>query len=225
MKAPQATRCILLLTFLLFSGGRFVHAQTDPVEPRKAWQPFVAVGTNLLFDAALTPNLELEIPFGRSRWSLMAEWWTPWYRWHGQGRKNRAYQLLLGGVEGRYWFSARENTASPIVLQGHFAGIYGAGGMYDLEWDTPAHQGWQGEFWSAGLTYGYAFSFGRSWRLTLSLSAGYVGGPQRVYEGQFNDEHLIWQGTRRFSYFGPTKAKMTLSYLIGWKVRQKGGGR
>lgn len=195
-------------------------------EPRVlAWKPIVAVGTNLLFDAALAPNLEVEFPFGYSRWSLMAEWWTPWYRWNGPGRHNRAYELLMGGLEARFWFSRRPRDTRPDVLKGHFVGVYAAGGIYDFEWDQPEHQGWQGEYYSAGLTYGYAFALGRNWRLTLSLSGGYVGGPQRYYKGMFEDEHLIWQRTRNFSYIGPTKLKVTLSYIIGWKTWQKGGDR
>ena len=199
-------------------------AQETRVQP-KEWRPVVAIGTNLLFDAALTPNLELDFPFGLSRWSLLADWWTPWYRWHGSGKHDRAYQLLTGGGEVRYWFSRRSNNVRPALLKGHFVGIYGAGGLYDFEWDRPEHRGWQGEYFSMGLTYGYAFAFGRNWRLTLSLSGGYVGGPQRLYEGQFDDEHLIWQRSRMFSYIGPTKAKVSISYLVGWKTRQKGGDR
>lgn len=250
---PRSVACfsLLLVLFLFYGWGGTIHAQEPLVmvvrdtlvirdtvvvylpkelekkeRPRvKAWQPLVAAGTNLLFDGVMIPNLEAQFPIGYSRWSVLAEWWTPWFRWGGSGRHNRAFELLLGGGEVRYWFSKRSKQDHPDVLKGHFVGVYGAGGIYDFEWDKPKSQGYQGEYFSAGVTYGYSFALGQRWRLELSLSAGYVGGPQRLYEGQFNDEHLIWQRSRNLFYLGPTKAKASLSYLFGWKTRQKGGER
>ena len=188
------------------------------------WQPLLALKTNLLFDALLTPNLELEAPIGWSRWSVMAEWWTPWYRWHGPNLHNRAYELFTLGAELRYWLSPRK-AECPRLLRGVFAGVYGAGGKYDVQPGSGNHEGWQGEFWSAGLSCGYSWWAGRNWRFEASLSAGYVGGPQRYYNGMFQDGHLIWQHNRHFDYFGPTKLKLTLSYLLGRTVKEEKGGR
>ena len=39
-----------------------------------------AVKTNLLWDALLAPNVEVEVPIDRQRrWTIMGEWWNPWY--------------------------------------------------------------------------------------------------------------------------------------------------
>ena len=189
------------------------------------WKPVVAVKSNLLFDAVLCPNLELEFPIGWSRWSIMAEWWTPWYRWHGNGRHNRSYELLTLGAEVRYWLSKRKDDC-PRLLRGHFIGAYAASGKYDIQkGGDDDHEGWQGEYSSFGLTYGYSAFLGKHWRLELSLSGGYVGGPQRYYHGMFDDEHLIWQRNKNLRYFGPTKAKVSISYLLGWQMKKKGGRR
>ena len=186
------------------------------------WQPYLALKTNMLFDAALTPNFEVEVPFGWSRWSLMAEWWGPWYCWHGPNKHNRAYELLTLGAELRYWLSPRDEDC-PNLLCGHFVGLYGAGGKYDIQPGSGEHEGWQGEFTSLGLTYGYSRFLKKHWRLEFSLSAGYVGGPQRYYHGMFNDSHLIWQHNQSLRYVGPTKAKISIAYLFGRQVPMKGG--
>lgn len=196
--------------------------QTDEPAPVICWRPYVAFKTNMLFDALMTPNLEVEAPIGWSRWSVMAEWWTPWYRWHGPNKHNRCYELLTLGAELRYWFSRRE-ALCPRLLTGHFVGVYGAGGKYDTQLGGNDHEGWQGEFTSIGLTYGCSFHLGRHWRLELSASAGYVWGPQRYYHGMFDDTHLIWQHNDRLHYVGPTKLKVSIAYLLGRHVTRKGG--
>ena len=187
------------------------------------WRPYVSLKTNLLFDGLMAPNLEVEVPLGWSRWSVMAEWWTPWYRWHGNNKGNHCYEVLTVGAELRYWLSHRRDATCPRLLTGHFVGIYGAGGKYDVQWSPDNdHEGWQGEYSSYGLTYGYSFYPSRHWRIELSACAGYVGGPQRYYHGMFDDEHLIWQRTQSLRYVGPTKLKFTLAYLLGRPVLRKG---
>ena len=202
-----------------------IPAEPEPVKEVEddEIQPWIAIKTNMLFDAVLCPNLEVEVPIGWSRWSVMAEWWTPWYRWRGNGRHNRSYELLTLGAEVRYWLSKRK-TETPRLLRGHFVGAYAAGGKYDIQKGGDAnHEGWQGEFTSLGLTYGYSSYIGKHWRLEFSVSAGYVGGPKRKYHGMFDDGHLIWQHSNRLHYVGPTKAKVSIAYLIGKRVQKKGG--
>ena len=194
----------------------------DIVEKLPVWRPLLALKTNLLFDAVLAPNLEVELPLGTSRWSVMAEWWTPWYRWHGGNKGNRAAEVLMVGGELRYWLSRRCHTCR-TVLNGHFLGIYGAGGKYDVQWDTDDdNKGWQGEYTSFGLTYGYATTLAPHWQLEFSLGAGYVGGPQRYYHGMFENAHLIWQRNRKLSFIGPTKAKVSIAWIIGRPIGRNG---
>ena len=62
-----------------------------------------AVKTNLLFDAALAPNVEIERWLGKNnRFSLMAEVWFPWYVWR---HNSNAYEVLNIGLEARYWLT------------------------------------------------------------------------------------------------------------------------
>ena len=192
-------------------------AQSDSLSTIPRRRPIFEVKTNLLFDAALAPNIEVEIPIGFHPWSIMLEWWTPWYVWGNGTMGNRAYSFMLGGVELRYWFRNKNDYCQP-VMNGHFLGLYGAGGFYDIQ---TGEKGWQGEYSSLGLTYGYVLPLAAHWNMEFSVSAGYVGGPQRYYKGMFNDEHLIYQRDQHLWYVGPTKLKISIGYMFNIKEKKK----
>lgn len=191
----------------------------------RTFRPFFALKTNLLFDAVLAPNIEVEVPLGRkSRWSLMAEVWCPWWRFdhNPAGEANpyyrsdqrptkTAYELLTIGAELRYWIAPRCAKARP-ALTGAFLGLYGAGGKYDLGYKG---EGDQGEFTSLGLSGGYSWPLARHWNLELSAAVGYVGGPKVHYVNEFDDARLIYRRHNTWHYFGPTKLKLSLAWVIG----------
>ena len=208
-------------------------APADTTDRRfTTFRPWLAVKTNLLFDAALTPNIEVEVPFGRdSRWSIMVEDWFPWFRFshNEKGDANpyyrsdqrptrHSYEVWTLGAELRYWLAPRCAASRPL-LSGTFLGIYAAGGKYDVEHRS---EGYQGEFTSFGLTIGHSWALSRHWNLELSVSGGYVGGPQRHYEAEFDDARLIFRNKDRLRYVGPTKLKLSLAWIIGSKAK-KGG--
>ena len=196
-------------------------------------RPWLAVKTNLLGDLLLTPNVELEVPFGvDSRWSLMVEDWFPWYLHNkmkspkignyikpGNNMKTSSYELWTIGAELRYWFAPHCRQLRP-TLTGSFLGAYCASGKYDWEWDG---SGDQGEFVSAGLTYGHSWVLNRHWNFELSASVGAVWGPRRHYSSEFNDTHLIWRYNKNLFYIGPTKLKASIVWLIPSLRKQKGG--
>ena len=193
----------------------------DTLRPLPRRRPLFEVKTNLLFDAAMTPNIEIEVPIGYHPWSIMAEWWTPWYVF-GKGNSpmgSGAYSLMMAGIELRYWFRRKCDWVQP-VMNGHFLGLYGAGGFYDIETESN-RKGWQGEYTSIGLTYGYVLPLAPFWNMEFSVSAGYVGGPQRYYKGMFDDTHLIWQDNRHFWYVGPTKLKISIGYMFNAREKKK----
>lgn len=63
---------------------------------------------NLLYDIALAPNIEIEVPIGR-QWSLNAEYKCPWW---SDSNKEICYQLLSGGIESRFWLGNRAGRAN-----------------------------------------------------------------------------------------------------------------
>ncbi|MDD3038677.1 DUF3575 domain-containing protein [Bacteroides sp.] len=175
-------------------------------------KPLFAFKTNLLFDALLLPNIEVEVPIG-NRWSVAGEWIFPW--WLSKDN-SRALQVQSGNIEGRYWLGRRTNRKQ---LTGHFVGLYGGGGYYDLENKS---SGYQGEFYiAAGVSYGYGLRLSKHFNMEFSIGIGYLHTKYRHYHGEQNNTVLMWQNDGRYTWVGPTKAKVSLVWLIGNKT----GGR
>ncbi|MCL2097903.1 MAG: DUF3575 domain-containing protein [Bacteroidales bacterium] len=175
-------------------------------------QPLFAVKTNLLFDLATALNVEIEVPIGE-RWSILGEVIFPWWLWES---KQYALQTLSFNLEGRYWFGDR--TDRP-VLTGWFVGGYGGGGYYDIEWGS---KGYQGEFFIAtGLSGGFSHTLGKSgnFRMEYSLGVGYLRTNYREYTPLFgiDDEwHLIRQRSGNYTWIGPTRIKVSLSWILNY---------
>ena len=158
---------------------------------------------NLLYDLALAPNLEVEIPVGK-RWSLNAEYKCPWWL---NSKHDFCYQLLSGGVEGRCWLGNRQKRNR---LTGHFIGLYAEGGIYDFQWKG---DGYRGDYYgAAGVTYGYARQLARHLSLEFSFGIGYLTTEYKKYTPYEGD--IVWTTSGRYNFIGPTKAKVSLVWLI-----------
>lgn len=182
--------------------------QTDEVVVSEAEEPVksrtvLAVKNNLLYDLALAPNIEVEIPVGE-RWSLNAEYKCPWWL---NSKRDFCYQLLSGGVEGRCWMGNRRERNR---LTGHFIGLYAEGGTYDFQFGG---DGYQGKYYgAAGVTYGYARQLASHFSLEFSLGIGYLRTEYKKYTPYGED--IVWTNGGRFNFIGPTKAKVSLVWLI-----------
>lgn len=176
---------------------------------RKYWYP--ALKTNLLYDVVTALNAEVEFPITK-KFSILVEDVFPWWKW-GTNDKQYCFQLWTMGVEPRWWF---RRTDKKDWLSGHFAGIYAMAGKYDLQWKTkPCYQG---EYWSAGLTYGYAMPICKWLNMEFSVSAGYISSDYRHYQPDDGYDHLYRDKFKvgRMSWFGPTKLKVSLVLPL-WK--------
>ena len=180
-------------------------------------QPLFAVKTNLLFDVATITNVELEVPVSK-RWSVAGEWIFPWWVTKDNGN---ALQVLSGNIEGKYWLGSDSERAISPVMTGWFAGLYAGGGLYDLQY---RNNGYQGEFYiAAGLSGGYAHTINKSGslRMEYSLGLGYMKTNYRYYEGRENNKFLVWQYNGSYRWLGPTKAKVSLVWLINRNRRKR----
>ncbi len=177
--------------------------QTEMAHGKEEPRILLAVKNNLLYDLALAPNVEVEIPVGK-RWSLNAEYKCPW--WLNTSHEF-CYQLLSGGVEARIWLGERLGSR---VLSGHFLGVYAEGGIYDFQFKG---DGYQGKYYGAsGLTYGYAKRVARHLSFEFSLGIGYLTTEYRKYTPYEGD--IVWTKSGRYNFIGPTKAKISLVWLI-----------
>lgn len=181
----------------------------EPEPPKERFYT-VAVKTNLLYDAVTALNAEVEVPLGKN-FSLMVEDVFPWWNWGPNGKKY-CFQIWSMGIEPRWWFAHDDRKD---YLTGHFAGVYGMSGKYDLQWDTKLC--YQGEFWSAGLTYGYALPVSRWMNMEFSVSAGFQRTDYRHYQPDPGYGHLFRDkyNVGTVSWFGPTKLKVSLVIPIG----------
>lgn len=175
----------------------------------------LALKTNLLYDAVSWLNFAIEVPIG-NRFSALYYHQFPWWRW-GESNNEFCMRFLSIGAEGRYWFQ-------PTPLKGHFGGVYVESGKYDFQRKRDIC--YQGEHWSAGLSYGYAMPIGKRLNLEFSLSAGYASIAYRGYTPSTDYENL-WRDPEkvgRWHYFGPTKAQVSLVFPFSIKYK-KGGVR
>ena len=167
--------------------------------------PRIALKTNLLHDAILTPDLGIEISLAR-KFSLSAE--GVWAWWSNNSR-HRFWRIYGGWIEGRYWFAPDARQRS---LTGHHLGIYGSCHSFDFEF---GHKGWQsdGLMYGIGLSYGYSLRISQRLNLDFSARVGFSSGNITEYEPQRG----IYSCTSRYHkrYFGLTGLEITLVWFPG----------
>ena len=189
--------------------------QQEIIISEEGRKTILALKSNLAYDALSLLNFSVEVPVYKDKFSLLYYHQFPWWTW---GKTDNEYctRFLSIGGEARWWFKADDR------LQGHFLGAYGESGKYDFEYQRSIC--YQGEFYSAGLSYGYAMPVGKKLHLEFSVSAGYASIAYRGYTPS-EDYEILWADKNkvgRLHYFGPTKAQVSL--VIPIKVKTQKGG-
>jgi len=195
---------------------------SDTSSPR----PFyMSVKTNLLYDALALPNIGVEFYLGKG-WSITANWA---YGWWDSDRRHRYWRAYGGDLAMRKWFGP---AAGEKPLTGHHVGVYGQILTYDFEFGgkgqmagRPGKPLWSEPSYAAGLEYGYSLPITGRLDIDFTIGVGYLGGKYFKYKPV--EGHYVWQGTARRHWFGPTKAEISLVWLIGRGNRneRKGGGQ
>lgn len=180
-------------------------------------KPVVALRTNLLYDAVVLPNIGIEVALPKN-FTLAADWFGTWI----SSRKRDLFWQSYGGyLTLRYYFGkAAEET--PFI--GHHVGIYGTALTYDIEFGGKGYQSAQFGF-GGGIEYGYSLPVGHSLSIDFNIGLGFQGGKYKVYQPS-NDGtgHYVWLSTHRRRWWGPTKAEISLKWLISpVEKKQKGG--
>lgn len=191
---------------------------TVRIEVPCSCRPFyMAIKTNALYDLLFVPNIGVEFYLGKN-WSVAANWMYAW--WKCDHRHN--YWRIYGGdLEVRRWLG-KGTLVKP--LNGHHIGLYAQMVTYDFE---RGGRGYLGDRWSygGGFAYGYSHPLGHRWSIDFTLGIGYLGGEYKEYLPI--DNCYVWQSTKQRHWFGPTKAEVSLVWLIGCDNynRKKGGGK
>lgn len=155
----------------------------------------IALKTNLLYWATLSPNFELE--------ARLSPKFTGSIAITGNFAKVQDYQPGFVAVEPelRYWFER------PMAR--HFIGLSGMYTDYDIKWKDMSHTG---DAVGAGLVYGYDFVIGRQWNIELSIGAGMA----RVRDIKYNVNTQQKPESPNNIGWKPAlmRAGVTLSYIL-----------
>lgn len=171
-------------------------------EPRSRLRNF-ALKTNLLYDAALMPNLELQWQF-HPHWSVALEGDVAWW---SRASANKYYRLAVISPEVRYHIAPRG------ILHGMYAGVFGAGGWYQLANGRKEGRGNHGEGYMAGVSLGYMWPISRCLSLEAGVGAGFMRARNREYLPM--GDHKMYLRTKSINYFGPLKIKLSLAWRFG----------
>lgn len=156
-----------------------------------------ALKTNMLYDVALMPNLELEWRIN-NQWSLAVEGDIAWWK---KDSKHKYYQIAMVSSEVRRWFKLRN------PWHGMYVGLFAGVGKYDLE---NGKNGYMGEGCMTGGAFGYMWPIGRNLSLETGIGAGYMYTRYKEYKPL--DGHYLYQRTKSLNYFGPLKLKFSIAW-------------
>lgn len=202
-----------------------------------------AFKTNALYDILLTPNIGVEVPVYKD-WSVALNWMYAWWKrdnshwyhriyggdfeirrwfkqlpWSGSGsrignRSNSGSGNGTGSLTGNGSSSATGSgkAAGNSPLTGWHIGAYGQMLTYDFEWGG---RGQMATRWSyaAGIAAGYSMNIAKNLNLDFTLGVGYLTGEYHEYEPM--DNCYVWQATKHRHWIGPTKAEVSLVWLLG----------
>lgn len=174
---------------------------------------YMGLKTNMLLDALLIPNIGAEFYIGRN-WSLTADWM---YGWWDHDRTHYYWRAYGGTLGARWWFG---NKAHDKPLTGHHLGIFAGVVTYDFELGHGGIMGGlpHGTLWDrcnfiSGIEYGYSLPVAKRLNIDFSVGFGYMGGKYLKYEPKYG--LYIWQSTHHIRWIGPTKAEISLVWLLG----------
>lgn len=196
-------RQIIAVTLMVISSSASLSAQTGNGEDN----PVAALRTNLLYDAALVPNLGAEIAIG-SRWSAAVDLCGAW--WGGPGHK-RSWRIYGGEAGARFYLTRSER------LTGHHIGAYFQCYTYDFKLGERGYIGgrpsmniFHNPTLGVGLEYGYTLKLTGRLALDFSIGAGWSGG--RCEEFHTVDGRDITMRSFTREWWGPTRAAVALIY-------------
>lgn len=168
--------------------------------------PRLAVKSNILYWATVTPNAALELRLAK-RWTFDAEvGLNPFKNEKDDGSHGKELRHFRLHPEVRYWFCE--------AYYKHFIGLHVPYVIYnvsDISWldcDNVRKQGWGA---GIGVSYGYAWALSKHWNLEATVGAGWLHLDTKTYP-------CASCGTQRSharkNYFGPTQAALNLTYIF-----------
>ena len=166
----------------------------------------IALKSNLLYNITTTINLGLEFNLAR-KWTLdVPVNYNPWKPDDGKRLRHWGIQPEL-----RYWFCESFNRTF-IGLHGHYAD-FNVGGWPDWFFisENMQRNRYQGHLYGGGISVGHSWILKKRWSIEAALGFGYA---RIVYEKYPCAECGTKLKDTSKNYFGPTKASVSLIYII-----------
>lgn len=176
----------------------------------------ILLTSNMLYNLAAVPNLGAELIFANG-W---ATGFSGMYAWWNKGDLSKVWRIQGGEIIIKRYMG-NHYTPSNNWHIGVYANIF----RYDIHWGKKGYLSGNsgGSFFNrstfgAGFEGGYTLKLSEKFCLDFSLGIGYLAGQYLTYKTV--DTHNVWESTRRRHWFGPTKAEISLVWIIA-----KGGRR
>ncbi|MDE7451812.1 MAG: DUF3575 domain-containing protein, partial [Paramuribaculum sp.] len=193
------------VSFEGFMPVAFVNKESKPF--------YMSLSTNMLYDALALPNIGAEFYLGKN-WSITGNWM---YGWWDNDSQHRYWRVYGGYLAVRKWFG---KAANEKPLTGNHIGLYGGVVTYDFEFGGTGYMGglpgktlWDRCNTMVGIEYGYSLPVSKHLNIDFTIGVGYLGGKYIKYVP--DHDFYVWKATKHLNWFGPTKAEISLVWLLG----------
>lgn len=159
-------------------------------------QRYIALKTNIAYDALALPNLAFEMQCSKHisvELPVICSFWD--------FNQKHALRTIAIQPEARWWL--REAGA------GHFFGVHANIGWFNAKWKDNRYQSTDRPLLGAGISYGYLLPLSAHWGAEFTLGAGYANMKYNTY---YNIDNGAQIGTESRNYWGITRVGLSLSY-------------
>lgn len=163
-----------------------------------------AIKTNLVYSAALTPNLGVEIPI-KKNFSIEAT--TTYNAWDMKDNVKWKNLVVMGEV--RYW-PKRSFEGQYFGANLHWA-KYNIGGIKMPYFADAIYYRYDGWMTGVGLSYGYMFKMSKQWSFEANIG---IGLSYTSYDKYLHPVCGAYWGSYKNIIFLPTKIGLNLVYKI-----------
>lgn len=169
----RISKQIVLAFLLIFISTGAICQERDASSDLKKRTEVIALKTNLLYDAAATPNLELEFRL-TDKWSLeVGAGFNPFPL---DDKVFPKWRHVSAWIAPRYWFCHVFNRGF-LSFNAAYAHYNVAGDAYPIAWMYPQvkESRYQGDAVMAGVSYGWHFAISPHFSIELEggIEAGY----------------------------------------------------
>lgn len=157
---------------------------------------YIALKSNIAYDAAGLPNLAFEMQFCKHisvELPVICSFWDI--------SQKHAVRTVAIQPEGRWWLKHPGD--------GHFFGLHAHVAWFNVKWQEDRYQNTDRPLLGAGVSYGYLLPLSKHWGAEFSLGAGYAHIKYNTY---YNIDNGAQIGTETRNYWGITRIGLSLSY-------------